>query len=300
MRFIILLFYAPLLFAMHSESSYPYISGYTWWHFCDWKLTHPDFGKNTYERFNPEEVKLGDTIFVEYDCLEAFARTYLPQIRDKVILITANYGYHGDMPIPGPFAFLLDDEKVAAWFVQNIDRAPTEKLIPMPIGLASNYHPHGNTMLIDSMVPTALKERERPILMYLNFSLSPERDLCVNHFSLLNVKLEPRKSYAAYLRDLTKSIFVISPPGGGIDCHRTWEALLFGCYPVLKSTTLDPLFDDLPVVIVQDWAEVTPEFLQERYRELRSRTWSRDKLYSPYWFQKVHEIQERIRNTLRG
>jgi len=279
-----------------SESSYPYISGYTWWHFCEHRLTQPDFGKSVYTKFDPLDVKSGDTIFVEYNCLEEFAREYLPKIQERVILITSNYGTRADMPLPGPFGYLLEEKKIVAWFVQNIDREPTDKLIPMPIGLASNYWPHGNHQLVNSMIPFALRNKDRPIFIYLNFSMSHERESCRDYFNAMGIPLEPRKSYASYLRDLTKTVFVISPPGGGIDCHRTWEALLFGCYPVLQSTTLDPLFEDLPVVIVKDWEEVTPELLEEKQRELGAKKWSREKLYSDYWFKKVRALQEEIRS----
>lgn len=297
MRFLLLLLYIPLLLSAHSESSYPYISGYTWWHFCDWKLTEPDFGKSTYSKFDPNSVQLGDTVFVEYNCLEEFAKDYLPQIKNRFILITGNYGYGADMPLPGPHFSILKNENIAAWFVQNIDRLPTENLIPMPIGLASNYWPHGNNSLLDYLIPHALENEERSIFIYVNFSVAPERVPCANHFTLLGVKGESRKSYADYLQDLSQSVFVISPPGGGLDCHRTWEALLLGCYPVVQSTTLNPLYEDLPVVIIQDWAEVTHEFLEEKYRELKSKKWSRDKLYFSYWVERIRTLQEKLRNT---
>jgi hypothetical protein len=50
--------------------------------------------------------------------------------------------------------------------------------------------------------------------------------------------------------------FVISAPGNGLDCHRTWELLYLGCIVITKTSPLDSLFDGLPVVIVKDWDEV--------------------------------------------
>ena len=43
--------------------------------------------------------------------------------------------------------------------------------------------------------------------------------------------------------------FILSPPGAGFDCHRTWEALYLGAIPIVKTSSLDPLYKDLPVVI---------------------------------------------------
>ncbi len=55
--------------------------------------------------------------------------------------------------------------------------------------------------------------------------------------------------------------FEVSPRGNGLDCFRTWEALLLGTIPIVRASTLDPLYEDeaLPVVIVREWTEVTAE-----------------------------------------
>jgi hypothetical protein len=248
------------------------------------------------EDFDPKEVRLGDTILVDYTRLAEFARHYLPKIQDKIILITPNFGHDADNSLPGPFERLLNEEKIAAWFVQNIDRACSGKLIPIPIGLASKNWPHGNTKLLDLFVRLSLAKKKRSILCYVNFIPVPVRKDCFAHFQKLGIKMEERKSFSDYLNDLADSIFVVSPPGGGIDCHRTWEALLMGCYPIVLSSTLHPLYEGLPVVSVADWSEVTEEFLEEKIRELSSQTWYRDRLYAPYWFERVREIQNRIRS----
>ena len=38
--------------------------------------------------------------------------------------------------------------------------------------------------------------------------------------------------------------------GNGLDTHRTWEALLMGAMPVTVHTTLDRLFEGLPVIVI--------------------------------------------------
>lgn len=289
-----LFFQSFQLFALQGESSYPYLSGYTWGFFCDWRLTNHDYNSKP-ESFDPDQVKLGDILFVDHSCLEVFARDYLPRITNKVILVTSNYGYEGDISNPGRFDVLLKDDKIAAWFVQNIDRIGAEKLMPIAIGIPSKHWPHGDTNLLDKWIPFSLLNKERLIFMYLNFRACPERKDCIEYFTEIGAHFDKIKSYEAYLQDLSESVFVISPPGNGIDCHRTWEALLMGCYPVVKSSTLDPIFEDLPVVIVKDWSEVTQAFLEKKQTEFRGKDWSRDKLYAPYWFQKVREIQNKLR-----
>jgi hypothetical protein len=66
-----------------------------------------------------------------------------------------------------------------------------------------------------------------------------------------------------YLMALGQHRFVLSPRGNGLDAHRTWEALLVGAIPIVRSSALNPLYDGLPVLIVNDWPEVTPALLRE-------------------------------------
>jgi hypothetical protein len=75
--------------------------------------------------------------------------------------------------------------------------------------------------------------------------------------------------------------YVLSPHGNGLDCHRTWEALALGCIPIVKTSPLDPLFDGLPVLIVQDWSHITKQLLAENI------TGSMEKLSMEYWIDKI-------------
>jgi hypothetical protein len=297
MRFIVsyvlaFLIYGFSLLAIEGESSFPYLSGNTWRFFCDWRLTKND-------QFVPENVQVGATIFVEYECLEEFAASYLTRIEHPFILISSNYGIGADNPLPGPYSFLLAEEKIVAWFVQNIDQNPSEKLIPIPIGIATKHYSHGNTDLLDQHIPNALLKNNKRWLCYVNFSVGTnrkEREGCLRFFLKKPwAKVVKPKSFPYYLSHLTESAFVVSPPGNGLDCHRTWEALLMGCYPIVKSSTLNPLYEELPVVIVEDWSEITESFLLEKYKEFKKKSYSRERLFAPYWFDRVKKIQQQIR-----
>ena len=50
--------------------------------------------------------------------------------------------------------------------------------------------------------------------------------------------------------------FALSPRGNGLDCHRTWELLLAGVIVITKTSPLDDMYKDLPIVILQDWNEL--------------------------------------------
>ena len=86
----------------------------------------------------------------------------------------------------------------------------------------------------------------------------------------------------------SKHKFVLSPKGAGEDCHRTWEAVITGCIPIVKSSSLNELYQDLPIVVVNDWSEITEEFLNNKYKELKEKSSQNvDKLTLNYWTNKI-------------
>jgi hypothetical protein len=58
-----------------------------------------------------------------------------------------------------------------------------------------------------------------------------------------------------YRKKLSMSKFVISPPGNGIDCHRTWESMYFGAVPIVREDFW-PFGSELPVLPVQKWSDI--------------------------------------------
>jgi hypothetical protein len=74
--------------------------------------------------------------------------------------------------------------------------------------------------------------------------------------------------------------YVLSPHGNGLDCHRTWEALILGCIPIMKTSALDPMFDGLPVLIVKNWSDVTQELLDTFVPQTNL-----EKLHTSYWLK---------------
>ncbi|KAJ3206021.1 hypothetical protein HDU82_004822 [Entophlyctis luteolus] len=99
--------------------------------------------------------------------------------------------------------------------------------------------------------------------------------------------LEDLTPYEFYTSVLAKSRFVVSPHGAGLDCYRTYEALFMGAIPIVKTSTLDSMFKDLPVLIVEDWVQLTVTLLEETERVFLSRRWDFRKLYTDYWYHKV-------------
>jgi hypothetical protein len=70
-------------------------------------------------------------------------------------------------------------------------------------------------------------------------------------------------------QNMTQFAFVLSPFGNGLDCHRTWEALLCGCIPIVRSTVFKELFEGLPVLIVEKWTDVTLTLLEQTVHDFK-------------------------------
>ena len=85
-------------------------------------------------------------------------------------------------------------------------------------------------------------------------------------------------------------MFSLSLVGNGFDCHRTWESLILGNIVLLQSSPLDPLFIDLPVIIIKDFSEITEQNLEKwalRYSDAFTNPDYRKKLTTAHWLFKI-------------
>ena len=78
----------------------------------------------------------------------------------------------------------------------------------------------------------------------------------------------------------SKYKFIISPHGNGLDCHRTYEAMCLGCIPIVKSSSLDLLYKDMPVIILKKWDDINIDLLLKKSEQIN--TISREKLTLKY------------------
>ena len=267
------------------RSSAPFISGDSFRKLAKFYVDEMRIG------FDPQAVKNGDIIFLKPDFCDYFFTIVHPKITSKYILISHN----SDFSVPGKYGNMLDDQKLIAWFGQNIDRKHS-KLIPIPIGIANRYWPTGRMKILDRIINEAYRIT-KDIFCYLNVCVSTndaERSLIVKLFEHSSFCYQPSKrlSWAKYLLDLARSKFILSPEGNGLDCYRTWEVLYMGSFPIVKSSTLDELYKDLPIIIVNSWKEVTKKFLKQKFQEFKTKKFNLDKMYFFFWENKIKQLQK--------
>jgi len=83
-----------------------------------------------------------------------------------------------------------------------------------------------------------------------------------------------------FLTDVVKSKFVISPEGNGVDTHRAWEAIYFKGIPVIENNDrIKFKYVDLPVIFTDDYSEITPEFLEGKFMEMKTQTFDFSPLF---------------------
>jgi hypothetical protein len=244
--------------------------------------------------------------------LPLFVRHILPTISHPFKLLTNNSDSTLPDDYPSETQQILNHPLLLKWFSQNWV-GEHKKVIRIPIGL--DYHsltptkPKQFAWSIPEAGRTDFKsyptEQEadllhlrsqsrefwrREVKAYGNFQFltstryGSDRKNAVDNIPKELVFYEPLFTRRIFCwRHMIEYTFVLSPHGNGLDCHRTWEALVLGCIPIVKSSGIDPVFEGLPVWIVNDWNEVTREKMEYIVNRFRTQTFNYEKLKLSYW-----------------
>jgi hypothetical protein len=193
----------------------------------------------------------------------------------------------------------VEDPKIIAWFGQvNRDAITFEKFTAIPLGILRDEQYFEQSKKYNDFFKQ-MRNKQKTKLAYVNFTVHEGRfDGRGDIYNLF--KDEPfcmvsrPKPFLDYMDETAQCKFVISPEGDMHDCYRHWEALLVGTIPVVHASPADCLFDELPVVIVNDYKEVNEEFLHKKYEELKHKNYNFRKLYMQYWIDKIDAAREKF------
>ena len=89
-------------------------------------------------------------------------------------------------------------------------------------------------------------------------------------------------------KHMNKFSFVVSPFGHGFDCIRTFEALCLGCIVIMRKSFLDLIYEDLPVLLVDEWKDINESLLNKTLDEFKDKQFNYEKLKMDYWVKLVH------------
>ncbi len=138
------------------------------------------------------------------------------------------------------------------------------KIEPIPIGLENiRYLRNGIPSDFSRLrMRSGIDRKHRPIDLLVAFSLHTnpiERRAALSAArSVPGVKVVQNfMSSYKYLELVSQSKFVLSPPGNGPDCHRTWESIYLGAVPIVLESAWPFKDFDLPVAQVSNWDEIS-------------------------------------------
>jgi hypothetical protein len=268
---------------------------------------------------NPEwyaNAKENDVLHVCPQALRSFISDVLPTLKKSFILVTNNSDMTIPEDVPNVLVLILHP-LLTHWFAQNCT-STYHKITRIPIGMDYHSltpspgqftwsHKQAHSWGVKKM-PTvqesdlfAIKNLAgtRLCKAYANFQF-----LMTTRYGQIDrrdaIQTVPKElvmyEYIKTTRDICwknmiKCKFVLSPHGNGLDCHRTWEALALGCYPIVKTSGLDPLFDDLPVWIVKEWSDITAETMRQTASDFDCREFKMEKLTLKYWQEVIENAK---------
>ena len=212
------------------------------------------------------------------DVHEFFARA---APREEFVLFSG----HTDLPIDHRHRRYLRRKELKAWFAVNaVLEHP--KLHARPFGIGALAQPE------DTATIRAVQEKRLPKtqLFHCQFEVDHnpfERTYCLAQTGL---SLGPWRPFPEYLEELASSYFCISPNGIGIDCARTWEALLVRTVPIVHRSLVTDHHPDYPIVALEDWAQFRSiDFSPELYERTWG-DWDPDELLLERYLQRIERI----------
>ena len=252
--------------------------------------------------------------------ISIFMTTYANKIDKKVIIVTNDSDFDspvfekpvgkGDEINKDAILAFLNSERCVHWFTQNCT-LDHPKVSPIPVGLDYHTFSQGMPCLAQERMLNQIRNNKRPFHMrymkcYGNFHFgmdgkyyTSDRYECFNDVPKELVYYEPKMVHRhGTWHNQTYFSFVLSPAGGGCDCHRTWEALILGCIPIVKrfNLPLERLYDDLPVLIVDKWSDVSEALLKKTVNEFSNKAFNYDKLTLKYWMNMIYSHKPQFKH----
>ena len=283
---------------------------------------HPKILESDITKINEDDyinISNYDRVYVISSALKDWFKKIYPKLKKKrtrIILVTGDSIKNTPLEALSvnqiTFNKIIDEKIIIHWFCQNCDYENHKDITPIPIGI--DYHTINrkaywgqlkthyllqdlNLYLLSNRSFRDIERRRYNLFcdIHLNKGVYNRRRMeafncnfrIARSFVLSNQ--QPRNKY---WKTCKKSKFILSPRGNGNDTHRSWEALCLGVIPIVETSCLDSLFDNLPALIVESFSEVNEQLLsgysfpkQIKYEKLRL----------DYWIELIKNTQYRVK-----
>jgi hypothetical protein len=238
---------------------------------CDYSVV-PPYGK----LLTTDVLTRNASIFCKTDFID-YLFNNIKDSKCSYTLVT----HHSDYPIDET-RWLRKPSCIKKWFAIN-PVVTDSNLIAIPLGVKTHKDPYLEPQYMTKWFAdniNILRYNTKQHNVYCNWNITnTDRNIITGLLKNNNVNFSHDSClpFNEYITNMSKHKFVISPPGNGIDCHRTWEALYVDCIPIVIKNNIYNNWN-LPIIQVNDYSEVTPELL-----ETYSKTSSIEQLTIDYW-----------------
>ena len=203
---------------------------------------------------------------------------------------------HGDTPLDKAQFERLDDSQIKLWLAQNLVHSAS-KLRSFPVGIANEEHDPvlGNTETFQRMLRKP-KANRNLLLMAFRDDTNPQRAdlrrLLAGRPFVTTVDYDrSTKGHALYAKAIYDHSFVLSPPGNGIDCVRTWETLYLRSVPIVKRHPAMDFARHLPILFVESWEQVLDiPFLEDEHKKLSRMPCDFSLMRLSYWIDTINSL----------
>ncbi len=263
-----------------------------------------EFAKDDYAKypntFDPSRLESINFVYTNIMYLAKLLRivNHLPE---KFVIITHNGDQHVEDGFIGTYdngrrikeeEYTLSDN-ILKLYCQNID-VVHPRIDSIPLGVENMmWNLKQNKMAIMKKYSILRKTA----LLYINHDCrtnSEERNKVYDHLGNKSwttaVHGINRQNMESYFSNVACHKFMAAPYGNGFDTHRLWEALYLNTIPIIRRNVFTSFYEDLPICLIDEWDEVTVEFLNREYNRIRSMSWNRDKLTFEWWRNKILNI----------
>ena len=169
--------------------------------------------------------------------------------------------------------------------------------VPVPVGCATEG---GYSTYLDWVSKEPQEEKYSDKLIYCRVNATgqnEERRIIIKQnennpiFTLVTHQIGSEEMY----RSIKKHVFTACPVGEGRDCLRTYETIILGGVPLWSDYIELRHFEDLPVIYVKDWNNLTKEWCDGALEELKNRKTSTDRMRMSYW---DNHIKQSVKDLL--
>ena len=225
----------------------------------EYRVPQGYFKKNWNPKASLVWVRLGSLkVNNKYDLI-TFSKEILPLLNAPIVLITGDGDLDVINTLPVITKKILEHPMIICWYTQNCTSVHS-KLKPLPIGISMHNYSKSEQLLFHQTC-NYLNAKKKSFQIILDAHLTHSHSSRVHleekfknnsNVIIINNRLSRDELFQKY----KKADFVLCPRGNGFDTHRFWEAICFGCIPIVQDSQFAQItYKDMPVVLSRDFVK---------------------------------------------